>query len=197
VYWTRSRAYKKNDQTHVEQKNFTHVRQLLGYGRYDDIRLVELVNGLYETAWLPLRNHFTPVMKLVEKKRVGSKVRKKYDVAKTPCDRLLDCPHVSGSQKEKLREQRAMLDPLELSELLEEKLVPIFEITQSIEERRAEEDLWISQAEEESPQAAPAGAGCVSAAVANAPCASTSPAPAESLAKSRIKKPKTNQLRVS
>ena len=51
--WTRSRAYKKNDQAHVEQKNFTHVRQLLGYGRYDDIRLVEMVNDLYETAWLP------------------------------------------------------------------------------------------------------------------------------------------------
>ena len=74
----------------VEQKNYTHVRRLLGYGRYDDIDLKEMVNDLYETAWLPLRNHFTPVMKLIGKIRVGSKVTKKYDTPKTPCDRILE-----------------------------------------------------------------------------------------------------------
>ena len=58
VKWTRSRPHKKNDQAHVEQKNFTHVRQLLGYGRYDDLELKALVDDLYENAWLPLRNHF-------------------------------------------------------------------------------------------------------------------------------------------
>ena len=81
IKWTRSRPYKKNDQAHVEQKNFTHVRQLLGYGRYRNIELVELVNDLYENAWLPLRNNFSPVIKLIEKKRIGSKVTKKYDTA--------------------------------------------------------------------------------------------------------------------
>lgn len=60
VEWTRSRASKKNDQAHVEQKNFTHVRQLLGDGRFGDLELREQVNELYEKAWLPLRNHFTP-----------------------------------------------------------------------------------------------------------------------------------------
>ena len=55
-------SLQKNDQAHVVQKNFTHVRQLLGYGRYGEIELVELVNDLYENVWLPLRNNFTPVM---------------------------------------------------------------------------------------------------------------------------------------
>ncbi|MFC7338455.1 hypothetical protein ACFQY0_14770 [Haloferula chungangensis] len=58
---------------------------MLGYGRYGDIRLVELVNDLYATTWLPLRDHFTPVMKLVEKTRSGSKVTKKYDEPRTLC----------------------------------------------------------------------------------------------------------------
>jgi hypothetical protein len=68
VHWTRSRAYKKDDQAHVEQKNFTHVRQLLGYGRYDDIRLAEMVNELYENAWLPLQNFFTPRHEIAREK---------------------------------------------------------------------------------------------------------------------------------
>ncbi len=67
VHWTRSRPYKKNDQAHVEQKKFTHVRQLLEYGRFDELELQKLVNDLYEKAWLPLRNYFTPVMKLLKK----------------------------------------------------------------------------------------------------------------------------------
>jgi hypothetical protein len=58
LFWTRSRPYHKNDQAHVEQKNFTHVRQLLGYERLDDVRLVEAVNALYREAWGPLHNYF-------------------------------------------------------------------------------------------------------------------------------------------
>ena len=58
--WTRSRAYKKNDQALVEQKNFTHACQLLGYGRFGELDLKPLVNDLYEKAWLPTRNAFTP-----------------------------------------------------------------------------------------------------------------------------------------
>jgi hypothetical protein len=113
---------KKNDQAHVEQKNFTHVRQLLGYGRYDDIRLTEKINDLYENAWLPLRNFFTPVMKSIEKKRVGSKVLKTYGTAKAPCDRMLECPHVAEKTKETLREQRSKFDPFILAALIETKL---------------------------------------------------------------------------
>lgn len=199
IHWTRSRAYKKNDQAHVEQKNFTHVRQLLGYGRYGDIRLVELVNDLYSTAWLPLRNYFTPAMKLLEKTRSGSKVTKKYDVPRTPCDRLLDCPHVSSEVKNKLRAERASLDPLTLSEQIEEKLAVIFEIIDRIEERRAEEAGWLDELEafaSTTPEAADAS-GCVAASVATAPCASTPPEASETLANPTRKKPKTSRVRVS
>jgi hypothetical protein len=145
VKWTRSRPYKKNDQAHVEQKNFTHVRQLLGYGRYDKIELVSMVNDLYETAWLPLRNYFTPAMKLVEKIRTGSKVKKTYDTAKTPCDRMLDCPLVTPETKALLRKTRATLDPYQLAQSIETKLKAIFEIIHAIESQRAEEEQWLNE----------------------------------------------------
>ena len=139
VEWTRSRAYKKNDQAHVEQKNFTHVRQLLGYGRFGDLELREQVNELYEKAWLPLRDHFTPVMKLIEKQRIGSKVRKKYDTPATPCDRLLNCAKVSEETKDQLRVTRAALDPMDLAADIEARLGKIFTIVERIEEDRQEE----------------------------------------------------------
>ncbi len=195
--WTRSRAYKKNDQAHVEQKNFTHVRQLLGYGRFDDLQLVEMVNDLYETAWLPMRNLFIPAMKLVEKKRIGSKVHKTYDSPQTPCDRLQACDHVSEKTKQALMSERAALDPLILSTLIETKLRAIQQIVEEIEERRAEERSRAGEAKTPPPPAAAAGAGCVAALVAIAPVASTPPAPAETLAKSTINRQKTNQVRVS
>jgi len=139
IIWTRSRPYKKNDQAHVVQKNFTHVRQLLGYGRYGEIELVELVNDLYENVWLPLRNNFTPVMKLVEKTRIGSKVKKKYDTPQTPCDRLMNCPTVSLRIKKELRRSREKLDLLELAEEIEIKLKAIHQIIDRIEHQREEE----------------------------------------------------------
>jgi hypothetical protein len=195
--WTRSRAYKKNDQAHVEQKNFTHVRQLLGYGRFDDLALVAMVNDLYENAWLPMRNHFTPAMKLVEKKREGSKVSKTYDSPQTPCDRMLACEHVSEATKRKLRAKRAEFDPLALSDLIESKLLAIRQIVEEIEDRRAEERWRAGETVGAIPPAATAGGGCVAALVATAPGASTPPPPAEVLAKSTTKSHKTNQVRVS
>jgi hypothetical protein len=196
--WTRSRAYKKNDQAHVEQKNFTHVRQLLGYGRFGDLRLIELVNDLYENAWLPLRNLFTPSMKLLEKKRVGSKVSKTYDSPQTPCDRLLACAHVSEETKRQLRIRRAEFDPLELSELIESKLRSIQAIVAEIEEARAEERWRAGEAAEERlPPAAAVGGGCVAALVAPAPVASTPPPPTEILAKPTRRIHKSTQVSVS
>jgi len=180
IKWTRSRPYKKNDQAHVEQKNFTHVRQLLGYARYSEIELVALVNDLYETAWLPLRNYFTPVMKLVEKKRIGSKVMKKYDDPQSPCDRLLNCPKVSDEIKQNLKEFRAQLDPIELAKSIETQLQQIYKIIELTEAQRAEENRWLA----EPPTGASAGTDSVTASVAIAPCTSTTSEPSENLAKS-------------
>ena len=195
--WTRSRAYKKNDQAHVEQKNFTHVRQLLGYGRFDELALVGMVNDLYENAWLPMRNHFTPAMKLIEKKRTGSKISKTYDSPQTPCDRLLACEQVSEESKRTMRAKRAEYDPLALADLIESKLRAIQEIVEEIQARRAEERWRAGETAGDLPPAATAGGGCVTALVAIAPNASTPPPPAEVLAKSTTKNHKTKQVRVS
>ncbi len=195
VAWTRSRAYKKNDQAHVEQKNFTHVRQLLGYGRFDDELLVAVVNRLYRDAWLPLHNHFCPVMKLVEKQREGSKVRKRYDSPATPCDRLLANPHVSESTKAELRGERAGFNPFELAEAVEQGLVVVFDLLETILQKRAASELEI----EDLPTGGAAkflAGGCVAALVAGAPKASTSP-PAKNELNSTSIRPKNNQRRVS
>ena len=193
IEWTRSRAYKKNDQAHVEQKNFTHVRQLLGYGRFGDLDLKAMVDELYEKAWLPMRNYFTPVMKLVVKERIGTKIRKSYDKPATPCDRLLACPKVSDEVKEILRETRANLDPLSLAEEVEQRLSEIFKLVERIEEERWEE---IERAGEH-PAGASGGLDCVTAVVAPAPTACTTSSPPEELAKSPRNKHKTTNRRVS
>jgi hypothetical protein len=193
VEWTRSRAYKKNDQAHVEQKNFTHVRQLLGYGRFGDLELREQVNDLYEKAWLPLRNHFTPVMKLIEKQRIGSKVRKRYDTPATPCDRLLGCAKVSEGTKAQLRATRAALDPMTLAADLEARLGRIFAIVERIEEDRQDE----RERAGELPGVGTVGADAVEAPVAPAPCASTASAPTETLVKTTLKNQNQTKRRVS
>jgi hypothetical protein len=189
VEWTRSRAYKKNDQAHVEQKNFTHVRQLLGYGRFGDLELKSMVDDLYEKAWLPMRNYFTPVMKLVEKRRVGGKVRKKYDKPATPCDRLLACPKVDEETKEGLRRIRAGLDPMDLAEEVERRLEEIFAIVDRIEEERLDE---MERAGER-----PARPDCAAAPVAPAPCASTPSGRAETRVKTIPTNRKSTNTRVS
>lgn len=133
VHWTRSRPYKKNDQAHVEQKNFTHVRQLLGYGRIGEIEQVESMNRLYREAWMPLRNHFTPVMKLVEKTRVNGRWKKRYDQAATLYERLMKSGKLSPKQRRALREEHQRLNPLDLAEAIERGLREVFG-EQAIEE---------------------------------------------------------------
>jgi hypothetical protein len=126
VHWTRSRPYKKNDQAHVEQKNFTHVRQLLGYGRIGEIEQVEAMNRLYREAWMPLRNHFIPVMKLVEKTRVEGRWKKRYDQAATPYERLMKSGKLSPEQCGALKEEHKRLNPLHLAEAIERGLREVF-----------------------------------------------------------------------
>lgn len=196
IEWTRSRAYKKNDQAHVEQKNFTHVRQLLGYGRFGDLALKAMVDELYEKAWLPMRNYFTPVMKLVSKERIGGKVRKKYDKPASPCDRLLACEKVTETIKKQLREKRSELDPLELAEEVERRLSEIFQIVERIEEERWEERERAGESREGVGDFS-AGADYVAAAVAPAPCAFTASAPAEKLVKTPPNHHKTTKRLVS
>ena len=122
VDYTRSRPYHKNDNAHVEEKNWTHIRQYLGYGRFDRQELTLQLNELYTTEWRFLLNFFLPSMKLQEKSRQGSKIIKKHDHPKTPLQRILDSPHIEESTKQKLREQFQALNPFELKQQMLKKV---------------------------------------------------------------------------
>lgn len=113
ITFTRCRPYKKNDQAYVEQKNWTAVRQNVGYDRYEGQAACDALNALYEPLRLYL-NFFQPVMILSRKERDGAKVKKVYDPAKTPYQRSLDAPEVAEDVKVRLREQYVTLNPLAL-----------------------------------------------------------------------------------
>jgi len=141
VIFTRGRVYKKNDQAHVEQKNWTHVRDVFGYYRYDNEELVEAMNDIYENEQYLLQNFFFPQMKLKEKCRVGSKYRKLYDKPQSPYERLMKSPHIMSSIKEELKHQFESLNPFELKTTLEAKLKKLSNLLkktgQFIEDKKA------------------------------------------------------------
>jgi len=128
VAFTRSRSYRKDDNAHVEQKNWTHVRQWFGYHRLEDKRIVPLMNELYRSEWRLFHNFFCPSVKLIEKKRVASKVFKRYDVPKTPYQRVLESKYVLLAKKQALKEQFSGLNPFKLRKDIEKKLQEIFNI---------------------------------------------------------------------
>jgi hypothetical protein len=114
ITFTRSRPYRKNDDCFVEQKNYSVVRRAVGYRRYDTPSELEALNELYAVLRL-YTNYFQPSMKLIDKTRVGSKVRKKYDKAKTPYRRVVDADGVPEETKEELKRLYATLNPVKLS----------------------------------------------------------------------------------
>jgi len=131
VQFTRSRPYHKDDNAHVEQKNWTHVRQWFGYHRLDKRLLVGLMNDLYSQEWQLYHNFFLPSVKLVEKKLVDGKTIKRYDRPKTPYQRVVESPYVSASVKRSLRGQFETLNPFRLRKIMENKLATIFKILRS------------------------------------------------------------------
>jgi hypothetical protein len=110
---TRSRAYKKNDQAFVEQKNGAVVRRLMGYGRFEGAETARMMARLYAAARLYV-NFFQPSFKLKEKRREGAKVIKRYHPPSTPCERALAHPKTPAAIKKRLREQYRTLDPVAL-----------------------------------------------------------------------------------
>jgi hypothetical protein len=136
--FTRSRPYKKNDNAHVEQKNWSHVRQLFGYDRFEDQSQVDLMNDLYAKEWSLYQNHFSPSMKLLEKKRINSKYYKKYDPPRTPYDRVLALDHITNEAKERLETVHQSLNPFILKRSIEKKLRVIFKhvkVTSNVRQR--------------------------------------------------------------
>jgi len=114
IIFTRSRPYKKNDNAHIEQKNYTTVRQVLGYQRFDTKEIFELIKKLYRGPLRLYINFFQPSVKCIEKKRIGSQIKKVYDTAKTPYERVLLHPSVPQENKEKLTVLFESLDPFKL-----------------------------------------------------------------------------------
>ncbi len=126
IQLTRGRPYKKDDNAHVEQKNWTHVRKLLGWERYDTHEAVEAMNDLYRQELRLWLNLFLPSVKLLEKVRVGSKVRRVYDAPRTPFERVRACPQADRERLARLEETRKRLDPFQLGKTIERKLDRIY-----------------------------------------------------------------------
>jgi hypothetical protein len=122
VAFTRSRSYRKNDNAHVEQKNWTHVRQLVGYSRLEHPQQAELLNALYAEQWSPFRNFFCPVMKHLRTEVTGSKKRRIYDHPQTPLERLARCPGVDPEKLAALQRQKDAINPFELKRGIERNL---------------------------------------------------------------------------
>ena len=124
----RSRPYKKNDQAHIEQKNWTHVRKLIGYDRYDTQAAVDAMNDLYRNEWRLFCNMYLPSVKLEKKIRIGSKIKRIYAKAKTPLDRLLESGKGDRVKLDLLRRLREKLNPFELSAIVDRKLAGIWKL---------------------------------------------------------------------
>lgn len=129
IQFTRGRPYKKNDNAHVEQKNWTHVRKLLGYLRYDSEEAVKAMNHLYRGDLRLLQNLFLPSVKLLKKERVGSKVRRVYDRARTPLERVMESPETDREAVAQLKALREGLDPFVLSQSVDRQLQRIYALS--------------------------------------------------------------------
>ncbi len=119
--------FKEKRQCFIEQKNYSVVRRAVGYMRHDTQLELEILNELYGFLRL-YSNFFQPVMKLLEKTRIGSKVKKKYDKAQTPYQRVLASPDIPKENKKQLRSQYRKLNPAELKrkiETLQQRLIEV------------------------------------------------------------------------
>jgi len=125
VFMTRSRPYKKDDNAHVEQKNWTHVRQCFGYERHDNPDLVGPMNALVTGAYGQLLNYFHASLKLDHKERKGGKVQRIYGAAQTPLARVLASAEVAETTKERLRQHKARLNPFALKQAVNRSLKAI------------------------------------------------------------------------
>jgi len=121
VQFTRSRPYKKDDNAHVEQKNWTHVRKLVGWERYDSREALAALNALYADLRL-FQNLFQPSMKLVRTERVGSRRIRRYDRPQTPFERVRACPEADPQKVAALEQVLTTTDPFVLSRQIDRHL---------------------------------------------------------------------------
>jgi len=122
VGFTRSRPYHKDDNAHVEQKNWMGPGPLLGYGRLEAPRLVEPINDLCRQAWGLLMNFFLPGLKLADKWRERSHWRRRYEPAQTAYPRLMATAKLPRQKRQELRDRIESLDPFALKQDVEKRL---------------------------------------------------------------------------
>jgi len=124
--FSRSRAYKKNDNCLIEQKNYTHIRRLVGYLRYDTSEELNMLNDLYRNELRLYKNFFQPVIKLILKERTGGRIYRKYDKPKTPFQKLLESLEISENKKQELKSIYQSLNPAHLKRQIDKKLDTLY-----------------------------------------------------------------------
>ncbi|MBF8300799.1 MAG: Integrase catalytic protein [Acidobacteria bacterium] len=125
MQFTRGRPYKKDDNAHIEQKNWTHVRKLMGYVRYDSEAARTAMNAVYADLRL-LQNLFLPSVKLQRKERIGARLRRYYDAPQTPLERVRRCPQADLAKVAALVRQRDELDPFALAARIDQQLTQVY-----------------------------------------------------------------------
>ena len=138
IQFTRGRPYKKDDNAHVEQKNYTHVRKLLGWDRYDTPAALTAINDLYRSELRLMMNLFQPSVKLLRKIRVGARLIRRYDRPQTPLDRLLASGGGDPVTLTALQRLRTRLDPFALAEAIDRKLTRIYRLANGRHSPRAD-----------------------------------------------------------
>jgi len=131
IQFTRGRPYKKDDNAHIEQKNWTHVRKLVGWDRYATSEALAAMNDLYRQDLGRMMNLFQPSVKLLRRVRVGSRVRRLYDAPLTPLDRVVASEGIERARLEALQTLRQRLDPFALAEAIDRKLAQIHRLAVS------------------------------------------------------------------
>jgi hypothetical protein len=126
--FTRSRPSRKNDNAYIEQKNWTHVRKTLGYLRYDTSAELSIINDLYHNDLRLYKNFFQPVMKLASKERIGGRVKRRYDIPRTPYQRLIESGQIPEEAKRQLEDVYLNLNPAELKRSIDAKLDKLCQI---------------------------------------------------------------------
>ena len=128
ITFTRSRPYKKNDQAHVEQKNWSVVRHTVGYDRWETEQQLALLESIYDDLRLYI-NFFQPSFKLIAKERIDNKIIKRYDPAKTPFQRVLERKDISLQAKARLAHLYVQLNPAELRRRIDQKIAKLWKIS--------------------------------------------------------------------
>jgi hypothetical protein len=128
ITFTRSRPYKKNDQAHVEQKNWSVVRHTVGYDRWETEQELAILESIHADLRLYI-NFFQPSLKLIAKERLGNLTIKRYDTAKTPYQRLLECQDIPLQAKAQLMNLYLQLNPAELRRQIDQKTAKLWKLS--------------------------------------------------------------------